>query len=90
MAAKSVKIKRIKYHNEGFNKYRQTAPVSFLVDAGERIAEEATAASGGEHVVIVSETKSRARVVVITADDRAREAEATDRTLTNALDAGRG
>lgn len=54
---------------------------------GQRIA---AAAGSGSYDVTSSMTPSRARVSVGTADDKARKAEATQRSLTKALDAGRG
>lgn len=48
------------------------------------------AAGNGSYDVTPSTTPSRARVSVGTADYAARKAEATDRALTRALDAGRG
>ncbi|MFH5879760.1 hypothetical protein [Arthrobacter sp. NA-172] len=54
---------------------------------GNRIA---AAAGAGTWDVTESNTPSRARVSVGTGDYKAREAEATNRTLLRALEAGRG
>ena len=50
----------------------------------------AAAAGAGEFEVTVSQTPTRARVSVGTADHAARHNEATARGLSSALDAGRG
>lgn len=50
----------------------------------------AAAAGSGSYDVTETLTPTRARVSVGTADFKARHAEATSRTLTKALDAGRG
>lgn len=50
----------------------------------------ASAAGAGHYDVTPSLTPSRARVSVGTGDYAARKAEATQRALTRALDAGRG
>lgn len=73
----------------GFNELRNSpAVLDELTKRGKSIAQ----AAGGEpdFAVISQNTKSRARVVVITATPKAMRAEATDRSLTRALDAGRG
>lgn len=46
-------------------------------------------ASGGRYMVTSRRGKTRVRVSVITVDNAARTAEATDRALTRALDAAR-
>ena len=56
----------------------------------ERRAQAIADAAGDGHRVEVSETPTRARAVVITDSTEARIAEAKDRTLTRAIDAGRG
>jgi hypothetical protein len=80
---------RLKVHNDGFNEVR-TAPaiVDDLLARGHRIAS----AAGGEPDFVVHESSNatRARVVVVTATAKGMEAEAHDRKLTRALDAGRG
>lgn len=79
---------RIEFHNEGFDELRRGAAIeAVLMASGRAIAE----AAGGEpdFAVISEPSKSRARVVVITATPAAKIAEATDRSLTRALDAGR-
>lgn len=50
----------------------------------------AAAAGDGKFDVTPSFTPTRARVSVGTGDDAARRSEATNRSLTSALDAGRG
>jgi len=73
----------------GFNEARNDpAILSDLMSRGRRIAS----AAGGEpdFEVIESSTASRARVVVVTATPKAMRAEATDRALTRAFEAGRG
>lgn len=83
------KLKRIQFHYEGFDALRKSSEVSGeLARRGEAIAQ----AAGGDpdFVVEVGENASRARVVVITATVEGMVAEATQRTLTNALSAGRG
>lgn len=79
---------RLKLHIAGFNQVRNDPKIlADLMARGERVA---AAAGGGEDFVVKDgSTKSRARVVVITATPVAMELEATQRTLTNALDAAR-
>lgn len=55
-----------------------------------RRANQVQAAAGPGHMVTSRIGRTRARVSVITATDRARRAEAQDRALTRALDAARG
>jgi hypothetical protein len=59
-------------------------------DLRRRAQRIAASAGKGTYDVTSSMTPTRARVSVGTADQAARQAEATDRTLTRALDAGRG
>lgn len=59
-------------------------------DLAQRAAAIAGAAGIGTFDVTPSMTPTRARVSVGTADHAARHAEATTRSLTSALDAGRG
>jgi tRNA A37 threonylcarbamoyltransferase TsaD len=56
----------------------------------KRRADRIAAAAGPGMVASVQPGRNRARASVITATQRAREAEARDRALTRALDAGRG
>ena len=58
-------------------------------DLDER-AERIAAAAGDGVVARSSPTAQRARAVAITATPKAMRAEATDRALTRAFDAGRG
>lgn len=80
---------RLELHPEGFNQARSEATVqAALNEIGERIA----AAAGGEpgdFEVHASPSPTRARAVVITATVEAMKAEATDRALSRAFDAGR-
>ena len=87
--AKNGKIKKLRFHYQGFNALRKDpALTADLTARGERIA----AAAGGEPeiVVITGASKTRSRVVVATGTPAAMNDEATNRTLTRALDAGRG
>lgn len=79
---------RLKIEPEGFNQIRRDPAIQADL---HRRAEAISAAAGGgdDYVVIDSPSSTRARVVVVTASPAARQAEATDRTLTRALDAGR-
>jgi hypothetical protein len=84
----------IKFHVfTGYRDYmRESGVEQLLEDAGHRIAD----AAGGEDAGFVVDVQSRAgrrqvpRVSVRTATPEAMEAEAKDRVLTRALDAGRG
>lgn len=72
----------------GFDEFRRSQAVNdALVAAGQRIAEAAGGAPDFE--VEQRMSKSRARVLVRTATPDGMRAEATDRALTRALDAGR-
>jgi hypothetical protein len=55
----------------------------------ERRAENIAAAAGPGHIVDSQIGRNRARAAVITATAEAMRAEATDRNLTRAIDAGR-
>lgn len=84
----------IKFHvTTGYREYmRESGIEQIMEDAGHRIAD----AAGGEKAGFVVEVQPRAgrrqvpRVSVRTATPEAMEAEAKDRVLTRALDAGRG
>lgn len=72
----------------GFNQFRNSVEVrTLLAGAGHRIAE--AAGGEGDFSVLVTQNKSRARVIVATATEKAKRAEAKSRALTRAIDAGR-
>ena len=78
---------RIEVNSEGIQAVLKSDEVRELLRAkAERIA--AAAGEGFEASSMIG--KTRARASVITATRAARLAEATDRTLTMAIDAGRG
>lgn len=81
------KVTRILFNSAGFRSVlRSQAVVAELARRGEAIA-----AAAGEGVgVRVSVGANRARVVVATETRAAAEREATDKTLTTAIGAGRG
>lgn len=87
--ADSVRITRVEFHNEGFNQFRKSAPVADELERRGQAIADAASAAGGEYRVVRTENNSRARVVVVTADYEAMRAEATNRSLSSALDAGR-
>lgn len=64
---------------------------SFLLQAAQRMANNAEAmAPGAVFEASVQSGKKRARASVITANRKAREAEAQARTLTRSIDSARG
>ena len=78
---------RIEISDSGIQDILRSSPVqSFLKAKADRIA--AAAGKGMRASSYVGRT--RARASVITATGGARRAEATDRSLTKAIDAGRG
>lgn len=78
---------RIEVNSAGIRSILQSPEVQSMLRArAERIA----AAAGDGMEVASSIGATRARASVITATKEAREAEATDRALTSAIDAGRG
>ena len=80
---------RIKFHYDQFALLRSSPAIQAEVDA--RAQAIADAAGGGEDFkAIPSPSKSRARSVVVTASMQAKIAEANDRALSMALEAGRG
>lgn len=90
MAKSSVKITRLKFHYDGFDAVRSSPDVvGQLEERGAQIAQAAMA-DGGEVMTATSFNKSRGRVRVFTADMAAMKAEAENRSLSRALDAGRG
>lgn len=78
---------RIEVNSAGIRSILQSPEVqSMLREKAERIA--AAAGDGMEASSTIGATRARASVV--TATKEAREAEANDRALTSAIDAGRG
>lgn len=61
-----------------------------LAELQRRAQDIATAAGRGQWDVTPGQTPTRARVSIGTGDHEARTAEATNRSLLSALDAGRG
>lgn len=83
--ATKVKIVMI---NEGFNAVRRSEGVrADLMARAERI-RDATGVDG--FVAIATDNASRSGVLVVANTFEARRAEATDKVLTKAIDAGRG
>lgn len=89
-----VKIKRLRFHNAGFNEVRKGVEVRTEIRArAEAVAAAATSAAlavgfpDAEFVVVESEGKSRVRFVVVTANIEAMLAEAHHRVLTRSLGA---
>jgi hypothetical protein len=77
---------RVKLNSKGVRDLLKSAELRADLDArARRIA----AAAGPGFEAQPSAGPARARAVVITATDEARAAEATDRALTRAIDAGR-
>ena len=80
---------RIKFHYDQFGLLRSDAAIQSELEA--RAQAIATAAGGGDDFSVISSPgRDRARCVVVTSSERGREAEANDRALSNALEAGRG
>lgn len=80
---------RLEIHNEGFAEARKSPEATAALSA---MAHSIAAAAGGEpdFEVIESPGRDRARFVVVTATAEGKRAEAEDRSLTRAFDAGRG
>ena len=78
---------RLKFNYAGFDAIRKSPGVQ--ADLKER-AERIAAAAGEGHEVTTRVGAHRARANIVTATHEAREGEATDKTLSSALDAGRG
>jgi hypothetical protein len=78
---------RLKIDVDGFNEVRRE---SALQEHLHQMGESAASAAGGEpdFIVVDSPSKTRARVVVITATPKGMRAEATDRALSRAFGAG--
>ena len=79
-------VTRIEFHSDAFVEVMQCEAVQR--DLGQR-AERVAAAAGDGFEARVSVGETRARAVVITGTAEAREAEATDKVLTKAIEAGR-
>lgn len=80
-------VTKIEFHYGAFNRVRQSGGV--IADLKRR--GDAIAAAAGEGVgVQVMVGATRARVTVMTETFAAAKAEATDKTLTSAIGAGRG
>jgi hypothetical protein len=79
---------RIEFSEEAARELLKSPEVQ--AELARRAAAIAGAAGDGTFEVIASMTPTRARVSVGTADHAARHSEATSRSLTSALDAGRG
>jgi hypothetical protein len=81
------KITRLVFNSAGFAALlRSQAVVADLARRGEAIAAAAGPGVGAR----ASVGSNRARVVVMTETDEAKQAEAADKTLTSAIGAGRG
>lgn len=84
----------LKINIPGFNEVRNSPDAQADLHArGQRIADAANTAAGlgdEDFIVIDSPNATRGRVVVIAASEQAAAAEAQDRVLTNALQAGAG
>lgn len=74
------------FHYDGFNEVRRDPAVAAEV---ERRAEAIAGAAGDGYEVRTSESKSRARAVVITATPEAMVDQARNHTLERSIDAGR-
>lgn len=79
---------RIEFNEDAARELLKSPEVQ--AELGRRAAAIAGAAGNGTFEVTASMTPTRARVSVGTADHTARQSEATTRSLTSALDAGRG
>jgi hypothetical protein len=82
-----AKVISIQMNYKGMKQIMKSAPV--LADLLRR-GRAVQAAAGSGFMVTHRIGSSRARVSVITSNDRGRRAEATNRSLTRALDAARG
>lgn len=79
-------IQRIEWNYDAFNALRKDPAIAAdLLARGEQIA----AAAGRGVIASASENNSRARVIVFTATEEARKAQAESHALTGAFDAGR-
>lgn len=81
-------LERVEINDEAARELLKSAPIK--ADLKRRADRIAAAAGVGQWDVTESNSRSRARVSVGTGDYKAREAEATNRVLLRALEAGRG
>jgi hypothetical protein len=88
--ADEVKLDRLEINDGNAQQILKSGEVAGDLRArAQAIAAAAAAGRGGTYRIDAMLWKSRNAVHVTTADTEARRAEATDRTLTKALDAGR-
>lgn len=86
MANPKAKVDKIVFHYAGFNAVRKSAGVvADITQRAQRIA--ATVGPGAE--VTITQTPSRVRATIYTDTVEAKTAEAEDKTLSSAIDAGR-
>lgn len=83
-----MSLEKIEFNDAEFIRILKSPEVR--ADLLRRANAIANAAGDGSFDVKASTTPTRARVSVGTADFKARKSEATTRSLTSALDAGRG
>lgn len=80
---------RIKFHYDQFGLMRSDSAIQAELDArAEAIAQ--AAGGGADFSALSSPGKDRARAIVSTSSEKGRKAEADDRALSMALEAGRG
>lgn len=80
-------VTKVVLHGKGFQDLLQSPEIQ--ADLKRRAEQIAAAAGEGMEVSDVKLTGQRARIQVVTATAEARKAEAVDRALTRAIDAGR-
>lgn len=80
---------RIKFHYDQFALLRSDPAIQAEIDSRARAIADA-AGGGDDFSAISSPGKDRARAVVTTSSEKGRKAEANDRALSSALEAGRG
>lgn len=81
-------LEKIEWNDAGFIAILQGEEVR--ADLLARAEQIKTAAAVGDYTIHTDLTKTRVRISVGTGNYAARHAEATQRTLTRSLDAGRG